>query len=353
MFLAAEELKGNIATAMRIAVTQAFAFLGVLYDQIMDSAVGIAATRRLKEKIHSGKIVGVMGAFDSLPGDACRNVDKPVILHEILAGSFPPADCFRMIVRLYDLRDESDECPSSNEAALACALKTNNISLIFYLLSYFVDGHLGEKERIAVALKSFRMSNEGTLLHAAVEYTDMGAVADFLISCGLDVNAVNQMGRTPLHLAVKRGMGSAVGLLLRSGADVHIRDKIGKTPFDEAVDLGDTGVKVAFKQWMDEKNEKGESFLTKEDMEEQTPLALQYLQSAKSTRNKSEIAESSECGCFYCLQRFSAKEIEEWADNGETALCPKCGCESVLGDASVPELTERLLEKMRQQFFNE
>jgi len=46
------------------------------------------------------------------------------------------------------------------------------------------------------------------------------------------------------------------------------------------------------------------------------------------------------CGCFYCLERFTPNEIEEWIDdeNGEkalaTALCPKCGMDSVLGNAA-------------------
>ena len=40
------------------------------------------------------------------------------------------------------------------------------------------------------------------------------------------------------------------------------------------------------------------------------------------------------CGCFYCERNFKPTEIEEWIDKniqtGETAICPKCGIDSVL-----------------------
>ena len=35
-------------------------------------------------------------------------------------------------------------------------------------------------------------------------------------------------------------------------------------------------------------------------------------------------------GCFYCKCIYSPSKIKEWIDGGETALCPKCGIDSVL-----------------------
>jgi hypothetical protein len=58
------------------------------------------------------------------------------------------------------------------------------------------------------------------------------------------------------------------------------------------------------------------------------------------TRNEAELATSSLCGCFYCLRVFYPAEIEDWTDDESrdqgprTALCPKCGIDSVIGDAS-------------------
>ena len=54
----------------------------------------------------------------------------------------------------------------------------------------------------------------------------------------------------------------------------------------------------------------------------------------KSIYNRSDIKKSTECGCFYCIGVFSPDDISEWTDRGETALCPLCGIDSVIGDYS-------------------
>jgi hypothetical protein len=52
-------------------------------------------------------------------------------------------------------------------------------------------------------------------------------------------------------------------------------------------------------------------------------------------RHDEEIARSTSCGCFYCLAVFLPAEIEDWVDDEpRTALCPRCGIDSVIGDAS-------------------
>lgn len=56
--------------------------------------------------------------------------------------------------------------------------------------------------------------------------------------------------------------------------------------------------------------------------------------------NEVELASSALCGCFYCLRVFHPADIEDWTDDGprdedpRTALCPICGIDSVIGDAS-------------------
>ena len=58
------------------------------------------------------------------------------------------------------------------------------------------------------------------------------------------------------------------------------------------------------------------------------------------TSNEAELANSALCGCFHCLRVFYPAEIEDWTDDGardedpRTALCPRCGIDSVIGDAS-------------------
>jgi hypothetical protein len=67
----------------------------------------------------------------------------------------------------------------------------------------------------------------------------------------------------------------------------------------------------------------------------------------QSIRHRAQVKASAECGCFYCLEIFQPATIDEWTDDGETALCPKCGIDSVLpsGIAGYP-ITRALLEQM-------
>ena len=71
--------------------------------------------------------------------------------------------------------------------------------------------------------------------------------------------------------------------------------------------------------------------------------------------HRMELIASEVCGCFYCLRMFKPAAITQWTDKhqdeGQTALCPYCGIDSVLGSASVATLTEDLLIKMRTAYF--
>ena len=44
-----------------------------------------------------------------------------------------------------------------------------------------------------------------------------------------------------------------------------------------------------------------------------------------SSYHRETLKESNVCGCFYCLKVFAPSEIEDWTDDDDTALCPKCG----------------------------
>lgn len=90
---------------------------------------------------------------------------------------------------------------------------------------------------------------------------------------------------------------------------------------------------------------------------------------AKSSDNYDAIQKSDKVGCFYCKEIFDASLVEEYsryyseAENdddsivtlplethGGDALCPKCGIDSVLPDAT-QDLSKELLEEMKQIYF--
>lgn len=72
----------------------------------------------------------------------------------------------------------------------------------------------------------------------------------------------------------------------------------------------------------------------------------------RSTHHRKELEQSEVCGCFYCLATFVAREVEEWIDDDGTALCPRCGVDSVLGSASgYPAGDPQFLEAMHARWF--
>jgi len=50
----------------------------------------------------------------------------------------------------------------------------------------------------------------------------------------------------------------------------------------------------------------------------------------ESIANRDQAEASEVCGCYFCMSVFSPKSIEDWVDYDRTALCPRCGIDSVL-----------------------
>jgi hypothetical protein len=71
-----------------------------------------------------------------------------------------------------------------------------------------------------------------------------------------------------------------------------------------------------------------------------------------SSGHRKDIEQSSLCGCFYCTQTFPPSAIEEWVDDDQTALCPRCGIDSVLGNARLAFAADKdILRQMHRFWF--
>lgn len=73
-------------------------------------------------------------------------------------------------------------------------------------------------------------------------------------------------------------------------------------------------------------------------------------------RHREELLSSERCGCFYCLEVYEPAEITNWTDSdatgvGQTALCAKCGIDSVIGNKAGFPLTLQFLTEMKQYWF--
>jgi hypothetical protein len=71
-----------------------------------------------------------------------------------------------------------------------------------------------------------------------------------------------------------------------------------------------------------------------------------------SSRHRAELESSEQCGCFYCFAIFPPSEIFDWIDDDRTALCPRCGIDSVIGTASGFPVTKEFLERMHGHWFS-
>ena len=70
-----------------------------------------------------------------------------------------------------------------------------------------------------------------------------------------------------------------------------------------------------------------------------------------SANHRPEVMSSDTCGCFHCEKTFQPAEIIDWVDDGKTALCPRCGIDSVIGSASGFPLTQSFLSEMNRYWF--
>jgi len=82
-----------------------------------------------------------------------------------------------------------------------------------------------------------------------------------------------------------------------------------------------------------------------------------------TTNNWAQISASKVCGCCNCVQIFPADEVAAWtgldmvnmndpkAVDNQTALCPRCGSEAVIGDGTGFAINANFLARMNEAWF--
>ena len=91
---------------------------------------------------------------------------------------------------------------------------------------------------------------------------------------------------------------------------------------------------------------------------------------AHTVMNRAVVERSDACACVACLARFTPAEISHWWSDfdgdglsdageaggrhptrGDTACCPACGGDDVIGSASGCELSDALLRAVRDYWY--
>ena len=72
----------------------------------------------------------------------------------------------------------------------------------------------------------------------------------------------------------------------------------------------------------------------------------------RSNDNRRMVEKSDLVGCFFCGEIYLASEVNEFVDSNTTALCSRCGIDSVLPDVALNEpMTIGILQQLFDRWF--
>ncbi len=74
-----------------------------------------------------------------------------------------------------------------------------------------------------------------------------------------------------------------------------------------------------------------------------------------TTNNDLEILQSHKCSCLFCRHTIDAREVQDWVNDeqGVSAICPECGMDTLIGDASGYSFTKEELREINTTYFGE
>jgi hypothetical protein len=80
-------------------------------------------------------------------------------------------------------------------------------------------------------------------------------------------------------------------------------------------------------------------------------LASYQAAAQRASLHRAELETAVRCACYFCFKQFAFSTIKTWVDGNQTALCPHCGLDAVLGAGSDGRTDDKFLRKLHQHYF--
>lgn len=71
----------------------------------------------------------------------------------------------------------------------------------------------------------------------------------------------------------------------------------------------------------------------------------------QTMKNRRAVMDAGSCRCGHCLFHVNSSEVTEWADNGETAICPNCHVDSLIPEDDENPINNDHLNAFRNHYF--
>ena len=190
----------------------------------LDGTYFVAALQEASQRGHSAVVQQLLAQF----AQKAQLVDNLERLSRVFSTSH--LEVIQILFTFFidfDVAEDPKACVQRNlalQAVLCAILDTGNPLLLKMLCEREIDIHQS----------TYPISSNATLLHNAA-YNGHMEIAKILIAMGVDVDKLDDLGCTPLLLAVERGYEGVVALLLPITKDINAQSILGFTALSVAV----------------------------------------------------------------------------------------------------------------------